>query len=220
MSDLRKVISTRLRRLRQSNGWTIDETCRRLSQVSSETIGTSRYGNWEQAVRAPRLEQFVELGSLFGVSPAYIAGLSGDDGSAPEASRYTVPAPAAVSTPVGPLNLDQIDDAFALSIDLLDSLGLNRNKIAMIRVIDDSMQGIINKGDRVLIDLDTTRVTRDDIFALLTNGQVILRWIRHALTGGYTVQGEAGEQRDQNLTAEGLSQLTILGRVALIIHPR
>lgn len=218
MSDLRKVIATRLRRLRQSNGWTIDETCRRLSRISSETIGMSRYGNWEQAVRAPRLEQFVELGALFGVSPAYIAGLSSDDGSAPEASRYTVPAPATVSTPSGPLSLSQIDDSFALGLELLDSLDLNRNRVAMIRVVDTNMQGVISEGDRVLIDLDATRVTRDDIFALLVNGNVTLRWIRHALTGGYTVQGEASEP--QTLTAEELSQLTILGRVALIIHPR
>jgi len=219
MSDLRKIISTRLRQLRHAREWTVEETTRRLSALSSETINPSRYGNWEQGIRAPRLEQFVELGALFGVAPAYIAGISGDDGSSPEASRYTVPTPAAITTPAGPMALEQIDDSFAISLELIDSLGLNRNRLAMVRAEDDNMAGVIEKGDRVLIDMGSTSVTRDDIFALLINSRVRFRWIRHALTGGYTVQDESGKEK-ADMTAEGLSKLTIIGRAAAIIHTR
>lgn len=221
MSDLRDLIAKRIRQLRHARGWTAEETARRMSEFSSETIAPSRYGNWEQGIRAPRLEQFVELGMLFGVSPAYIAGLSNNDGSAPEASRYVLPNPPTITTPAGPLSLEQADDSFAISLDLLQEQGLNRNKLLMIRAEDSSMAGTIDEGDRVLVDTSTNRVTRDDIFAILVNGRIILRWIRHALIGGYKVQAEDRERYpDQAINAEDLEQLTIIGRAAIISRIR
>lgn len=221
MSDLRKIISQRLRQLRHAREWTVEETTRRLSSISSETIGPSRYGNWEQGIRAPRLEQFVELGALFGVTPAYVAGLTCDDGSGPEAERYTVPNPPTISTPAGPLSLAQGDDSLAISLELIAERGLNRSQLQLIRADDASMAGVIDSGDRVLIDLSVTRVTRDDIFALLVNGRVLLRWIRNALPSGYRLQAEdQARYPDQLLSADDLAQLTILGRVALIARLR
>jgi transcriptional regulator with XRE-family HTH domain len=217
MSDLRKQIAKRLRQLRQAKDWTIEETTRRLSAISSESISPSRYGNWEQGIRAPKLEQFVELGSLFGKPAAYIAGLSNNDGTAPEAARYMVPRPPTVSTRTGPLDLSQADDAFAFSLDLIDGLGLNRDKLLLIKMGDSSMPGVADEGDRVLIDLSVTTVTRDDLFALLVNGRVLLRWIRQELTGGYVVQAEARDRYpDQHLSSEELANLSVLGRAVVL----
>lgn len=53
MSELRKIVAQRIKRCRQDKGWTIDETARRLSEVSGERITGSRYSNWEQELRMP-----------------------------------------------------------------------------------------------------------------------------------------------------------------------
>lgn len=217
MSDLRKHIARRLRQLRTARDWTVDETARNLSAVSKDTISASRYGNWEQGIRSPKLEQFVDLGNLFNVPAAYLAGLSNDDGTAPEAERYMVPKPTVISTPAGQLDLAQADDSFAFSLELLESMGLNRNKLLLIRQGDASMSGRIEEGDRVLIDLSVTGVTRDDLFALLVNGRVLIRWIRQELTGGYVVQAEDRERYpDQQLSLMELSNLTIIGRAVIV----
>ncbi|SER26179.1 Helix-turn-helix domain-containing protein [Azotobacter beijerinckii] len=221
MSDLRKQIAKRLRMLRQAKEWTLEECARSLSNISSETITPSRYGNWEQGIRTPKLEQFVELGTLFGKPPAYIAGLTNNDGNAPEAGNYIIPKPTTISTRLGQLDLAQADDSLAISLELLASLGLDRNKVLLIRAIDSSMTGLIERGDRVLIDLSVSSVTRDDLFAILVGDRIQLRWIRQPVTGGYLVQAEdRNNYPDQSLSASELSNLTILGRAVIITQIR
>ena len=68
-----------------------------------------------------------------------------------------------------------------------------------------------------MIDLAVTSVTRDDLFALLVNGRVLIRWIRQELTGGYVVQDEDRERYpDQQLSLMELSNLTIIGRAVIV----
>lgn len=214
MSDVRSKIAKRLRQLRQAKDWTIEETASRLSAISSATISASRYGNWEQGIRAPKLEQFAELGELFSKPAAYIAGLSDHDGVASESSSHVVPKSSSLGRQA---DLTQADESLALSRELLAELHLSANRILLIRVGDSSMKGTADEGDRVLIDLSVTSVTRDDLFALLVNGRILLRWIRQDLLGKFIVQAADNDRYpNQNLTSEELGNLTIIGRVALI----
>lgn len=221
MTALRKKIANRIRAARQAKDWTVEETAKRLSAIAGEPIAPSRYSNWEQGIRAPKLEQFIDLGNLFGKPAPYMAALSENDGTAPETALYTVPKPAAISTPRGPVDLAQVDDAFAYSLAFLESQGLNRNALLPIRSGDDSMRGIIGENDRLLIDRSVTTVTRDDLFALLIGDRIWLRWIRQEIDGTYSVKSEAPEQYpDQRLTREELDALQILGRVKIISNLR
>lgn len=219
MSDIRKKIAARLKACRAAKGWTFNEAAARLSTISGHKIIPSRYGNWELAINTPPLDQLIALGILFGKPAAYLAALSDDDGTAPEAGRYTIPQLSTIPTPNGLIDLG--DDAYAPCITWLDEIKLDRRKMLLIVAPDDSMSGVIEEGDRVMIDLSVTEVARDDLFAIMVNGRPWLRWIRQDLDGNYSVQAEARDRYpDQLLTAEKLGTLHILGRAKLITHIR
>lgn len=220
MTDIRRKIAQRLRSCRSAEGWTVEETARRLSLISSESISPSRYGNWEQQIRIPKLEQYFELAALFKKSPAYLAGFTDDDGTAPETAMYCVPKPSAIPTEAGVLDVG--DDALAFRLTFLEALDLERDKLLPFAATDDSMRPLIHEGDRVLIDRKSTNAeAKDDVFALLIKGRIWLRWIRQDLDGGFTIQAEDRDgYPDQHVTAEKLATLQILGRVKIISHIR
>ncbi|MDI3269028.1 helix-turn-helix domain-containing protein, partial [Pseudomonas sp. AL15] len=84
MTEIRRKIAQRIRSCRIAAGWTVDETVRRLSLISSESISPSRYGNWEQQVRTPKIEQLAELAALFKKSAAWLTGRIDHDGTTGE----------------------------------------------------------------------------------------------------------------------------------------
>lgn len=219
MFDIRKKIAVRLKACRADKGWTYKETAERLSKVMGSNVIPTRYGNWELAINIPPLDCLIGLGHIFDKPPAYLGALTDDDGNAPETARYSVAATNPVATGVGLVNL--ADDALAFSAEYLAEAGLERAKIMLVKAPDDSMSTTIEKNDRVLVDLADTRVVRDDLFAIIVSGRLWLRWIRLKLDGSYSIQAEKREHYpDENLSAEALADLHILGRARLIAHTR
>lgn len=219
MTDIRRKIAQRIRACRTAAGWTVEDTATRLSRISSETISPSRYGNWEQQIRTPKIEQFVELAALFKSNAAYLAGLTDNDGTAPEAGLYCVPKPTGIATTTGVLDIG--DDSLAYRLTFLEGLKLDRSQLLPVAVPDSSMRGILEESDLVLIDRSVTTVTRDDLFALMVNGRLWLRWIRQGIDGTYSIQAEDRDNYpDQVMDADKLSTLHIIGRVKITTHIR
>lgn len=219
MFDIKDKISRRLKACRAHKGWTFAETATELAKITGAKFIPSRYGNWELGINTPSLEMLFAMGALFGKPPAYLAGLTDDDGTSPETRKYAIPAQSTVPSPNGLINLG--DNALAFHLPFLDSIKLDKDKILLVIAPDDSMSGIIEEGDRALIDLSETTVTRDDMFALMVNGRLWLRWIRQTLTGDYVIQAERRDHYpDQTLSNEALATLHILGRVRMITHLR
>lgn len=219
--DLSTLIASRLRELRQARGWTAEVAARRLSDISGETIIKTRYSNWEGAFRRPKLEELVALSRLFEVPVSYLFGESDNNGTAPPATDYTIPKPQLFFTEHGAESPDQLDDALAYKYSLLDELHLDSNKIATIRAIDNSMANLIRTNDRVLIDLSNNQPTGDDLYAIIANGRVTIRWITNQLTGGYLIRAENPDRYpDQPVSAEDMCKINIIGRVALIAKAR
>lgn len=219
MSDIRKKIGARLKACRTANGWTFNETAGRLSVITGQKVIPSRYGNWELAINTPPLDQLIGLGTLFGKPPAWIGAISDNDGTAPESGRYTVPPLSYASTAGGAVDLGV--DAFAPSVAWLEEIKLDRARMLLVAAPDASMAGVIEQGDLAMIDTSATSVCRDDLFALMIGGRLWLRWIRQEIDGSYCIQAEDRERYpDQQMTAEKLATLHILGRVKLITHIR
>ncbi|WP_106805752.1 helix-turn-helix domain-containing protein [Pseudomonas sp. S5D5] len=61
MSELIKVVSQRLKDCRAATGWTLEETAKRLTDLSGTPIAYSRYSNWELGLRMPPVDQVVLL---------------------------------------------------------------------------------------------------------------------------------------------------------------
>lgn len=219
MFDIKEVISTRLKACRAQKGWTFAETAAELSKITGAKFIPSRYGNWELGINVPPLEMVYALGTLFGKPGAYLVGLTDDDGTSPETRKYAIPTQSTVPSPSGLIHLG--DNALAFHLRFLESINLDKDKILLVVAPDDSMAGIIEEGDRALIDLSETSVTRDDMFAIMVSGRLWLRWIRQTLKGDYVIQAQQpARYPDQTLSAEELAELHILGRVRMITHLR
>ncbi|MDN4515436.1 S24 family peptidase [Pseudomonas sp. 2,4-D] len=219
MFDPRRKISARLADCRIRKDWTYRETAQQLSAVTGEKVGTSRYGNWEQGINVPPHEMLIALGKIFDAPPAYLGGLSDDDGSAPETSGYVVPPLSTVPSTSGAVDLG--DPSLAFHRDFLEANNLDRQKILLITAPDDSMEPRIKKSDLALIDLGETTVSNDDMFAIMVGARPRLRWIRQDLDGNYVIQAERREYYpDETISNEKLKALHILGRVRMIAQLR
>lgn len=219
MLDLKDKIARRLKACRAEKGWTFAQTAAELSKITGKPFIQSRYGNWELAINIPPLDMLVNLGTLFGKPAAYLSGLTDDDGTSPETRNYAVPATSAIPTPQGLVDLGE--NALAFHLHFLEACKLDKEKILLVAAPDDSMSGIIEEDDLALIDLSETAVTRDDMFAIMVNGRLWLRWIRQTLQGDFVIQAQQPERYpNQPLTPEELAALRILGRVRMITHLR
>lgn len=221
MSELRKIVAQRIKRCRQDKGWTIDETARRLSEVSGERITGSRYSNWEQELRMPAPEQMIQLGEAFGVPPAWLQGFTSNDSLSPVSTNYVTANSPSITTKAGLISVAQASDATAYSLDYLEKRGLNKNKLLAIRQLDGSMTGVIEEGDEVLLNREATTVQGADLFGIVVNGAIWVRWIRPQIDGAFIIAAQDREQYpDQQMAAEQLESLDIIGRVARISHDR
>ncbi|MFJ7111283.1 XRE family transcriptional regulator [Pseudomonas sp. NPDC098740] len=219
MFDIKETIKKRLKAARTHKGWTFAECGAALTKLTGKNVIASRYGNWELGINIPPLEMLFALGQVLDKPPAYLAGLTNDDGKAPETREYAVPTISTVTSGNGLVKLG--DNALAFRMRFLESIKLDKNNMLAVVAPDDAMAGIIEEGDRAVIDLSETTVTRNDVFAIMVNGRLWLRWIRQTLDGNYLIQAERSDRYpDQPLTLEELQALQILGRVRMITHLR
>lgn len=219
MFDIRTKIGPRLKACRAHKDWTFAETARQLGMVMGRNIVPSRYGNWELGINIPPLDMLLGLSMIFDKPAAWLGGISDNDGIAPENGGYVLPAVSTVSSSVGLQDLG--DSSFAFHKSFLESHGLDPQRILLLVATDDSMQGKIEKGDRILVDLRENKVEHDDMFAIMVNERPRLRWIRQDLDGNYVIQAERRDYYpDQTVTVEKLKNLHILGRVRMIAQLR
>jgi len=219
MFDIRPKISARLKACRAAKGWTFQETAQNLSAIVQNKVIPSRYGNWELGINIPPNDMLIALSQLYGKPAAWLAALSDNDGTSPESACYTLPLAEPIATNKGLLELG--DDSLAFRKTFLKQNKMDRERLLLVVAPDDSMSGVITKDDRVLIDLTDTKVLQDDLFALIINGRLWLRWIRQNIDGSYCLQAENRERfPDEQISAQTMDEMHILGRVRMIAHLR
>lgn len=216
MTDLRRTIGQRLRKCRDERGWTLEEAVKRLSHIATNPIGTTGMNMWELGERLPKLDAFVPLGKLYGVPASWLAGLDENQ----HAGDYFFPQ-TGTNEPGLLLDNSIADDAIAFRAAFLSEHNLSPDNLMLVRVPDDSMHGLLAKGDRVLIDLQKIEVTQRDLFAILVSGRIWIRWIRPEMDGTYTVSStDPDHYPDMKCTAAELQKIQIIGRVVMIVTSR
>lgn len=221
MSDLITVVSQRLKDCRQATGWTLEETAKRLTDLSGKPMTYSRYSNWELGLRMPPTDQVVLLAKLFGKTPAWLQGYTDNDSLSAVTSNYVTANPPNISTKKGLLILPQVTDNTAFSLGYIESRGLNRNKLLCIKQIDSSMAPLIAEGAEVLLDGDQVTVRGADLFGIVVSGTVWIRWICPELDNTFTLKAlDTQQYPDSKMTRQELDQLDIVGRVVRISHDR
>jgi len=221
MPELTATVAKRIKQCRTSHGWTMDETAKRLSVITGKEMSTSRYSNWELGLRMPGPEQMIHLGQLFSKPPAWMQGFTDNDSLSAVSSSYVTANSPNITTKSGLLTLTQATDATAYSLNYLNARGLNRNKLLSIRQIDQSMRGIVDEGAEVLLDLEQRTVRGADLFGIVAQGHIWIRYIRPELDGTYSITAADNSQyAAQNLSAEQFKEIDVIGRVARIAHDR
>lgn len=216
MTDLSKTIGQRLRKCREDRGWTLDETVKRLSRLTSNPIGTTGLNMWELGERRPKLEAFMPLAKLYGVPASWLACLDNNQ----HAGDYFYPQ-VGVSAPGLLLDSTIADDAMAFRASFLNERGIDPDNLMLVRVADDSMTGEVNRGDRVLIDLSKRQVAQRDLFALFVSGRVWVRWIRPEIDETFTIASTDPQQYpDMKCSADELEKIQIIGRVVMTVTSR
>lgn len=221
MSELIKVVSQRLKDCRAATGWTLEETAKRLTDLSGTPIAYSRYSNWELGLRMPPVDQVVLLAKLFGKTPAWLQGYTDNDSLSAVTSNYVTANPPNIPTKNGLLALPQVTDNTAFSLEYIENRGLNRNKLLCIKQIDSSMAPLIAEGAEVLLDGDQVTVRGADLFGIVVAGTIWIRWICPEMNNTFTLKASDTQQYpDSKLTRDELDQLDIVGRVVRISHDR
>jgi transcriptional regulator with XRE-family HTH domain len=221
MSELRKIVALRIRQCRKGKGWTIEETANRMFATTGEKISGSRYANWEQGLRMPAAEQVMQMAQVFGCSPAWLQGFTNNDSLSPVSSSYVSANSPNVSTRNGLQAISNTSACSAFSLEYLECRGLNKNALLSVTQIDNSMTGIVEKGDECLLDLQQNTVTGADLFGIYVGGSV---WIRQLIPHVDRTVTLSAQDRDaypdRQLSAEEVAALDIVGRVVRISHDR
>ena len=220
MSELRTVVAARIKQCRRAKGWTGGEATKRLNDAGC-AVTLSTYYSWEQGVRPVNAGQIIALAEIYGCPPAWLQGLTNNDSLNAVSVNFVTANSPSISTKNGVLQITQASDATAYSLAYLERRGLNKNKLLAITQVDTSMAGIIEEGDECLLDRDSGGVQGADLFGLVVNGVIWIRWIRPQLDGSFIIAAQDQQQYpDQTVSPEQFKALDIAGRVARICHER
>jgi transcriptional regulator with XRE-family HTH domain len=222
MTDLRKLIAGRIRKCRKDSGLSLTQAAQQLSVLSGEPVSLPRFSNWETTVepKIPSIHLFPSLAQLFNVSGAYLAGFE-DSPRREFADSDFVTSVRTVTVGGRRLEVEGADDSFAFRRSYAEELGVPVEKLLVVKQLDDSMGDTLSRGDRAVIDTRQARIKGKDLFGLLVNGDVWLRWIRPEVNGAYTIAADDSDQYpDQQLTAEQLGDFQIIGRVVSLLTRR
>jgi transcriptional regulator with XRE-family HTH domain len=222
MTDLRKLIAGRIRKCRKDSGLTLTEAAGQLSRLAGENVSLPRFSNWETTVdpKIPSMHLFTHLARIFNVSAAYLAGFEDVPRREFTDSDY-ISSIRTVTVGGRRFEVEGADDSLAFRRAYVAELGVPAETLLVIKQLDDSMRDTLSRGDRAVIDARQSRVKGKDLFGLLVNGDVWLRWIRPEVDGSYTIAADDSDQYpDQHLTAEQLKDFQIIGRAVLLTNTR
>lgn len=216
ISQVGKVIAKHLRQCREEKGWTLQEVADRMPGMTR-----SRYSNWELGIRVPKYEQLMQLAALYDKNPAWMCGWIDNSGVSANNLELVSVSKSTISVGDAVMTLQHVADNTAYKLKYLQQRGISENKVSAINAPDDSMAGDIEPGDELLIDRSTPDFSKSDIFAIMVNEAIWIRWIRPELDGSYTIAAtNTARHPEQKITAEQLQKMQIIGRVARISRDR
>ena len=96
---------------------------------------------------------------------------------------------------------------------LLRGLRCNLSDLAMIEVQGDSMEPTLAEGEPILLDRTVDRISRDSIYVLRLDDELLVKRIQRGLDGSLTVISDNPRYQPQRLTPELLDQITVIGEV-------
>lgn len=192
--QLTHVIGLRLKQKRIQANKTI------LEVAEESGIARSTLQNYESGIRRPSLGKIGKLAMVLHTSVSYLAGIA-DTESEPDSL-------------VG-------DDVLFKPSSLIIN-GLSPNNILTIKSNDNLMEPDIHLNDQLLIDTSIKTVNKADMYAVKDqSGNIMFRWGRKEIgRDGFIIYATKNVHFPDLHVTDGDPSLTIIGRVACVIHWR
>ena len=128
---------------------------------------------------------------------------------------YNIEAPAGHGSA---LEDEEIKDGIAFRTDWLQAKGFQHAYLATIITKGDSMEGTINNGDILLVNLLDTNVGEDGIYVIRRDGHLFAKRLQLMFSGELYIKSDNPVYNTQVISAEKASDLKIVGRVVWIGH--
>lgn len=145
---------------------------------------------YESGERVPPLKTIEHIARTYGTTVSFLLGES--------------------ESPDGEDSFHYIGE-LGLNVAELKSRGLNISDLGLVTAGGDEMKDVIPRGSMVLIDKSKTKPISKSIYAIEWDGTPTFRYIQKELNGSFTVGSEQDENK-LNLTAEEMSDITVLGK--------
>jgi len=109
---------------------------------------------------------------------------------------------------------EQIVDHLAFRGEWLKhSLGLSPDNIAVISVLDDSMEPYLAEGDLILVDLGVVCIEGNSVYVLQSGDSLIVRRVQVKLDGGVTVKSDNPRYEPETYNRGSAKDLRVVGRM-------
>ncbi len=216
------TLGERIRALREARDMTQSDLAKRCGWDSA---GQARIGNYEKNRREPNLADLRKIAQALGVSLMDLV----NEGSnsvgegvrtpyQPEdfiiINQYSV----AGSTGNGHMNDHvEVNGGLAFKRAWLHRMGANPDDLHVIYAKGMSMEPTILDGDVVLMDESQTEPRNGKIYVIRRpDGELLIKRLVHSVTGRWIIRSDNDDKRqfpDEELDAEAMASLTILGRI-------
>ncbi len=180
------------------------------AEAFAERVGVSASAlrKWLKGLAEPSRERLIALAETGGVSVEWLA-------TGVEPTTVVAGKEEFVSSPFS--YADQITDSVKLGDDWIRrDLGLNPDRLLLIRTMDEMQELSLHEGDFVLVDTGDTRIRNNVVYLLEINGDLLVRRIRKRLDGGLRAICGGESDSEEEIPPDAVSSLRIVGRVVWI----
>jgi len=215
------TLGERIRALREERDLTQAELAK---QCGWDSAGQGRIGNYEKNRREPSLPDLRKIAAALGVSLMELLeddhNTVKEDGNSYAADDFIIidQYTAAGSAGNGHMNDHvEVNGGLAFKRSWLQRQGVNPSNLHVIYAKGMSMEPTIADGDVVLMDASQIEPHHGKIYVIRRpDGELLIKRLVHSITGRWIIRSDNDDKRqypDEELDAEAMTQLTILGRI-------
>jgi SOS-response transcriptional repressor LexA len=119
------------------------------------------------------------------------------------------------------IDMDAASEYFELDQSIIESAGLNTDRVIGARVHGNSMTPRLLDGDMILIDTSDRRPRDGQVYAIAVENELqVKRILRPAAGNHYIITTDNKDDpahRDETISAQNFEQLRVIGRVVMIL---
>lgn len=109
---------------------------------------------------------------------------------------------------------DNIVSQLAFRRDWLSYEGLKAEKCALILARGDSMEGTIDDGATILINLEDSVLSRDGVYVIRFDGHLLAKRLQRSYDGSVFIKSDNKAYNEIHVPADQVNNIDIVGRVA------